>query len=1195
MEHIRGNEISMIFQEPMTSLNPVYTVGDQIAEAVRTHRDVSRAQADERAVEMLELVGIPEPRRRRKDYPHQLSGGMRQRVMIAMALACEPKLIIADEPTTALDVTIQAQILDLLSELRERLGMAILLITHDLGVVAEMCDDVVVMYAGQVVERAAAIDVFGAPQHPYTEALLQSIPTLGMRKRAAACDPRDGAEPARLAGRLPLRAALRLRLRALRGAAAAVRFDGAPLGLLALRGRAPGARPLRRLRHDAPTRWPGPCSRRAGVRKYFPVRRGCCGGRSPTSRRSTASTSRSARRDAGARRRVGLREVDARAALIRLIEPTAGEIAFDGARPDCGRRAAAAQGERAATMQIIFQDSGGLARPAHEGQGHRRRGARRARRPARRARRARAHVLERVGLGADTLRRYPHQFSGGQRQRIGIARALVLQPKLIVADEPVSALDVSIQSQVLNLLVELKREFGLTYLFVAHDLAVVGYIADRVAVMYLGKIVELAPSAELFERPLHPYTMALLSAIPTPDPRRERSRIHPAHRRRAEPGQPAERLPLPHPLPARAADLRRGGAAAPGPRRRSPRGLPLRRHPTGRSEGTARAALRGGRPGVDGPLVVDQSDRAAANRGSSQPEVSNELVARGRSGAEPPVTFALTRRQIASEVDIDRLLEMLEELSEGNRLSGSEDEARVLDRVQTQLCELGYRVSRETPQTLIGYPLPSRLEVLSPARFEVLCNGYALAPPTQPGGVSGDLVFVGDGQRGDYPAAGLSGRIALSTGPAGPEKSLAVDASGALAHIHAAGDRFHDGIVSPVWGSPSILTDRFMPRTPAVSISAANGERLRQLLGSGPVTVRLESEAFLGWRATPILTAELPGTVEDTYVLFSGHVDSWGTGAMDNGAGNAVQLEVARILALHRAHLRRGVRLALWSGHSHGRYSGSAWYADHHWTDLRARCVCHINVDAVAGAGAINLALAPTLAETHALGAEIVREVTGQELGYRRMPSRMSEQSFLPMGIPSCFATFSEQPEGGFGWWIHTSEDTIDKVEPQYLLRDARVYAATVWELCTLELLPFDHSAAIGEIADRLRELQGAHGGLLDLSALLAQAERLTTLLDQVRERRPGGALATNRLLMEIGHDLIPINYSAEGPFRQDMAVMPHPPLPGLAGLEEMASQEPGSHLARLWEVELVRQRNRIAAGLEAAAARTTRALGGDG
>ena len=534
MSRIRGNDISMIFQEPMTSLNPVFTVGDQIAEAVTLHQGLGKRDAIARAVEMMRLVGIPSAEKRVADYPHQMSGGMRQRVMIAMALSCNPKLLIADEPTTALDVTVQAQILELMKDLRERLGMSILLITHDLGVVAEMVDEVAVMYAGRIVERGPVAEVFADPQHPYTEALLRSIPLLGMRYtqpleaiRGMVPSPLDWPDGCRFAPRCDYAFD---RCRTEDPQLLPVPPQESACWLCTEGRRVPGIDAGGRVSvaEEIPVSEPVTTDvllEARGVTKYFPVRQGILK-RTVGQLQAVDGVDLDVYRGetVGLVGESGCGKSTLGRTLLRLLEPTAGTVRFDGA----GVTGLGASGLKAARrhMQIVFQDSVGSLDPRMTvkqlvGEGLKIHGL------GNRAARDEAvlDMLERVGLPREAADRYPHQFSGGQRQRIGLARSLVLQPKFIVADEPVSALDVSIQSQVLNLLVELKREFDLTYLFVAHDLAVVGYISDRIAVMYLGKIVELSTAEDLFVRPLHPYTQALLSANPEPVPGRKQRRI----------------------------------------------------------------------------------------------------------------------------------------------------------------------------------------------------------------------------------------------------------------------------------------------------------------------------------------------------------------------------------------------------------------------------------------------------------------------------------------------------------------------------------------------------------------------------------------------------------------------------------------------------------------------------------------------
>ncbi|MDG2379610.1 MAG: ABC transporter ATP-binding protein [Tateyamaria sp.] len=469
MRTIRGNEMGMIFQEPMTALNPVFTVGRQLTEGLRLHLGMSKTQSKNRAIELMRQVRIPEPERRIEQYPHELSGGMRQRVVIAMALACEPRLLIADEPTTALDVTIQAEILALIDRLKRETGTAVMFITHDMAVVAQMADRVVVMFRGNKVEEGPVAEIFEDPQHPYTKALLAAVPKLGEMTG------KQYPEPMKLMGRPHQKIQP---------------ISGTAEPLLEVKG--------------LTTRFPvkGGFFRRLVAKVHavedlsFTVNRGQtlslvgesgCG-------KSTAGRS-----------------------ILRLIEPQAGTIVLDG-------KDIMAMNERKLRMaridmQMIFQDpfaslnpqmqlADQVAEPMYNY------GLYTAQEKIQRI----EMLFDRVELPRSFMRRFPHELSGGQRQRVAIARALALNPKLIIADEAVSALDVSVQAQVLNLMMELQAEMGLSFLFISHDMAVVERVSHHVGVLYLGRIVEIGTRTQVFENPQHPYTQALMKAVPIANP-----------------------------------------------------------------------------------------------------------------------------------------------------------------------------------------------------------------------------------------------------------------------------------------------------------------------------------------------------------------------------------------------------------------------------------------------------------------------------------------------------------------------------------------------------------------------------------------------------------------------------------------------------------------------------------------------------
>jgi peptide/nickel transport system ATP-binding protein len=535
MRQVRGRRIGMIFQEPMTSLNPVLSIGLQIMEPLKIHLGMTDEQARARAIELLKMVGITDPERRLDQYPHHFSGGMRQRAMIAIGLSCSPKLLIADEPTTALDVTIQAQILELMRDLSKRLDVSLIVITHNLGVVARYADRVNVMYAARVVERGTADDIFLKPRHPYAMGLMRSVPRLD-RGRGQQLETIEGLPPNLLDPPTGCRFAQRCGFRVDACAqepglaqtepghfAACHRAGEFAAGTLAP---APPA-PVPPGAAAAAGTGEAPILSVRGLKKYFSVARATgVFARIAGEVRAVNDVSFDIAKGEtlGLVGESGCGKTTVGRLILRLETPTAGAIAYEG--HDIAEAVPAGRQGLRRRVQAIFQDPYSSLNPRMTvGQiiGEPLTVYRMV--PNAKAAKDRvAELLTQVGLFPYMAERYPHEMSGGQRQRVGIARALAMEPRFIVCDEPVSALDVSIQGQIINLLEDLQRRLGLTYLFIAHDLAVVRHISDRVAVMYLGRIMELADRDTIYNSPLHPYTKALLDAAPVPDPTVERAR-----------------------------------------------------------------------------------------------------------------------------------------------------------------------------------------------------------------------------------------------------------------------------------------------------------------------------------------------------------------------------------------------------------------------------------------------------------------------------------------------------------------------------------------------------------------------------------------------------------------------------------------------------------------------------------------------
>ncbi len=570
---------------------------------------------------------------------------------------------------------------------------------------------------------------------------------------------------------------------------------------------------------------------------------------------------------------------------------------------------------------------------------------------------------------------------------------------------------------------------------------------------------------------------------------------------------------------------------------------------------------------------------------------------------------------VRQSVSATKLMEYTRGVSRWVRLSGSDGEAQAFDYLEATLREFGLDVRRYQHDALISWPGAAWIEIVDTLPRRIECITHSFSVPTPPGDLEGDVVDAGSG---DFSQASVQGKIVLVDGLATPLKAQAGEAAGATAAIFINPPELHEMIVSTVWGSPTPETLGALPRIVAVSVRESDGAVLRARAREGALRVRLHAEVDTRWRSTPLLTADLPGADEpDRYVLFSGHVDSWHYGAMDNGSANAVMVETARIMSKRRRRLRRGLRLAFWSGHSHGRYSGSTWYADHHWRDLYRHAVLHLNVDSSGGRGATVLSEGETMAETWASAAQAVKDVSGQDLEHRRI-GRMGDQSFWGVGLPSMFGGVSVQPpvesatsaalatlhggakkSGGLGWWWHTTEDTIDKIDRAYLHRDAEIYALIVWRWCTAPVLPLDYRATAGELRETLRNIQDAAGDSFDLDAPLEAVTRLAGAAERLHEeaKRLAQALGTTRgtrkqraaaslindTLMRAGRVLIPINYTSTGPFDHDRAV-PIPPIPSLQAGARLRTLARGTDEYHTLETRLVRDRNKVTHAIESAA-----------
>ena len=560
---------------------------------------------------------------------------------------------------------------------------------------------------------------------------------------------------------------------------------------------------------------------------------------------------------------------------------------------------------------------------------------------------------------------------------------------------------------------------------------------------------------------------------------------------------------------------------------------------------------------------------------------------------------------VGQETSIDELWRQLTNITKEVRLSGTPEEKRAFDYLAGELEAWGYDVKWYDLDALTGYPDKASLRIVSPEAIELPCNGYALSPVTGDEGVTATLIYAGSGTAEELANLDVAGKIIMTEGLATPGKGLDAANAGVIGQIHITGEYIYEMCISPVWGTPTPETAHLLPTVPAIAVTNEHGDVLKAALDRGPVEVNLVAQPYRGWSKLYTLTADLPGTDEDTYVLFSGHLDSWHYGVMDNGTANATQMEIARILATQKETLKRGIKLAFWSGHSHARYAGSTWFADNEFDDLATRCVCHVNIDSVGGQGAIILEEAPTMAETYNYAKRILKQA-GVELDYRRV-SRSSDQSFWGHGIPSCLTAVSEQSAegstqdksiaallgsggkgGGLGWWWHTTEDTIDKIDPEFLKRDADIYLNLLTGLVTEERLPFEPGAGLREVSKSLASYEAASGGAIALGDLVSTANALA-------ERSSGTSIAklpaaeANQLISDLIRIVIPVNFTVAGPYGHDLALGTQP-TPGLRDAAKLGILDASSDDYRFLKTKLVRERNRIAGAMRAYDARLTAA-----
>ncbi|NLS17759.1 M28 family peptidase [Rhizobium sp. P40RR-XXII] len=545
---------------------------------------------------------------------------------------------------------------------------------------------------------------------------------------------------------------------------------------------------------------------------------------------------------------------------------------------------------------------------------------------------------------------------------------------------------------------------------------------------------------------------------------------------------------------------------------------------------------------------------------------------------------------LALQPDRERLMAHIREFARRVKLSGTPDELESFHYLQAQMDSYGYQTQLLSHDAFISLPGEAKVEIEGES---LRCITHSMSVSTAAAAISGDLAYVGEGTEADFAGKDVAGRIVLVDGIATEEVAALASAAGALGELHVSpNEHLYEMCVSPVWGSPSQHTRTQLPKTVICTIANEDGVRLRETLARGEkVRATLAAEVDTGWRKTPLLVAELqPAGENKPFVLFSGHHDTWHFGVMDNGGANATMLEAARLLALRASDWQRGLRVCFWSGHSHGRYSGSAWYADEYFDELDRRCVAHVNVDSTGGEGASVLTNSGVIDELRSLVADVIERQTGQKHAGRRH-GRAADQSFWGVGIPSMFGSLSHQPPGpvkmltALGWWWHTPHDTVEHIDPDNLSRDTRIVLEILWRLLTEPVLPLDYTIYADALGKQVTQLRAQLDDRIDISVLANAIEELRinakTILE-TKDLSPARTARINASLMRAGRHLVPLNYTSGERFHHDSA-LPHPAWPSLEGLRALAKLPMASPETAFYAVHARQARNRVAHALREA------------